>query len=161
MSAATKENIRKLLSITGVTHQQLADIAGVDRSAVSHWKSGKAEPRMGHLQKIADHYGITTANLANPHGMDYVHKGLDGRLHDDNSARIDALKSSVMELGSNSSAIDVLRLAMSVSQTKPSATMLTKDESYLLDMFRSLNVEGRGLVLSTVAAFVRSGSYAG
>jgi transcriptional regulator with XRE-family HTH domain len=41
------ENIVKLRTLTNTTQQQLADIAGVSRSAVSLWEIGKAEPRMG------------------------------------------------------------------------------------------------------------------
>lgn len=159
MSKATQENIKRLLAITGVTHQQLADIAGVDRSAVSHWKSGKAEPRMGHLQKIADHFGITTGNLINPNGMKYVRKGTDGRLRDNNTARIGDLRESVMSLDGMTSPMDVLGMELSVQQASMSVTRLTDEEFDLLEMFRTLNRNGRKLALSTIAAFVNSGSY--
>lgn len=159
MSRATQENIKRLLSITGATHQQLADIAGVDRSAVSHWKSGKSEPRMGHLQRIADHFGITTANLANPDGMKYVHKGRDGRLHDDSSARMDGIKSMIMTLSENPSDADLLRAAFTISSAPASVPRLTKDESELIDMFRDLDTDGRHTVLNVVAAMVRSGMF--
>lgn len=159
MSKATQENIKRLLAITGATHQQLADIAGVDRSAVSHWKSGKAEPRMGHLQRIADHYGITTANLVNPHGMKYVRKGTDGRLRDNNTARIGDLRDSVLSLEDIATPLDVYGMELSVRQASTAMTRLTDDEFDLLEMFRSLNQDGRKLALSTIAAFVNSGSY--
>ena len=159
MSKATQENIKRLLAITGVTHQQLADIAGVDRSAVSHWKSGKAEPRMGHLQKIADHFGITTENLMNPNGMKYVRKGTDGRLRDNNAARIGDLRQSVLSLDGTMSPMEVLGMEMSVKQASMSVTRLTDEEFDLLEMFRTLNRDGRKLALSTIAAFVNSGSY--
>lgn len=159
MSKATQENIRKLLALTGVTHQQLADVAGVDRSAVSHWKSGKAEPRMGHLQRIADHYGITTANLVNPNGMKYVRKGVDGKLRENYAARIDDLRESMLSLGGTSPAADLLGIEMSVRQASTPIASLTEEEHDLVDMFRSLNDDGRRLVLTTISAFVNSGSY--
>lgn len=159
MSKATKENIRKLLALTGATHQQLADIAGVDRSAVSHWKSGKAEPRMGHLQRIADYFGITTSNLADPNGMSYVYKGRDGKLHDDTSARLGDLKQAVLSFDSESAANDLFMATLSLQRSLRKGEPLTSDEKELLDMFRSLNETGRELALAMVAALVNSSSY--
>ena len=159
MSKATQENIKMLLSLTGATHQQLADIAGVDRSAVSHWKSGKAEPRMGHLQRIAGHYGITTANLANPGGMKYVRKGRGGRLHDDAAARLKDIKRSIMAFDDNTPIDDVLGVAMAIRHLPSTEDTLTESELEMLDLFRSLNDDGRDMAISVVAAMVKSGTY--
>lgn len=159
MSKATMENIRKLLSLTGATHQELADIAGVNRSAVSHWKSGKAEPRMGHLQRLADHYGITTSNLADPRGMAYVHKGVDGKLHDDNARRIGDLKRAVMSIDGESPLEDVMRMAISVYQASVESNKLSDEERELVDMYRSLDGSGRALATNMLAALVKSGEY--
>lgn len=159
MSRATQENIRRLLDITGTTHQQMADIAGVDRSAVSHWKSGKAEPRMGHLQRIADHFGIKVSNLSDPNGMKYVHRGADGKLHDDARARLIDLRESILSLDDQSPAEDMLGFAISLQNIPSESFRLSKDEVELLDMYRSLNEAGREMALSVVASFVKSGSY--
>ena len=159
MSRATQENIRRLLSLTGATHQQLADIAGVGRSAVSHWKSGKAEPRMGHLQKLADYYGITTANLANPDGMKYVHRGVDGRLHDDKAARADDLRAVAREILEGSGEMDAIVARLRVSATNEPPIRLTEDENRLLGMFRMLNQDGQHTIMTTLAAFIQSGIY--
>lgn len=159
MSKATQENIRRLLSVTGATHQQLADIAGVDRSAVSHWRSGKSEPRMGHLQRIADRFGITVSHLTEPNGMKYVYKGTDGKLHDDTESRINDLRESILSLDENSSTADVVGFAMSVQQAPEATHKLSRDEAELLDMYRSLNDAGREMARSVIASFVKSGSY--
>lgn len=159
MSKATQENIKRLLAITGATHQQIADIAGVDRSAVSHWKSGKSEPRMGHLQRIADHFGITTANLINIDGMRYVHKGRDGRLHDDNTAKLDGMKSIVMALDEKSSEVELLQAAIALRQAPMNVPKLSKDESEIIDMYRCLSDEGRHIVMSVMASMVKAGLF--
>lgn len=159
MSRATQENIKRLLAITGATHQQLADIAGVDRSAVSHWKSGKSEPRMGHLQKIADYYGIKVYNLSDPNGMAFVHKGVDGNLHEDRSARVSQIFRTLLDMRADDLDGDAINVEQLLNSNIEIHHKLEKSEVELLDMFRSLNEEGQNLVLSTVAAFVNSGSY--
>lgn len=66
------KNIVKLRSVFDVSQKELAHIAGVSRSAVAHWESGQTTPRMTVLQTIADHFGITKANLLEDNGMDNV-----------------------------------------------------------------------------------------
>lgn len=75
------ENIVKLRTLTNTTQQQLADIAGVSRSAVSLWEIGKAEPRMGAVQAMADHFGIRKANIIEEGGMDYIAASVTGKLY--------------------------------------------------------------------------------
>lgn len=75
------DNILKLRTLTGVTQQQLADIAGVSRSAVSLWEIGKAEPRMGAVQAMADYFGIRKANIIESGGMDGIGISAMGKLY--------------------------------------------------------------------------------
>lgn len=75
------DNILKLRTLTGVTQQQLADIAGVSRSAVSLWEIGKAEPRMGAVQAMADYFGIRKANIIESGGMDGIAISAMGKLY--------------------------------------------------------------------------------
>jgi len=75
------DNIVKLRTLTGVTQQQLADIAGVSRSAVSLWEIGKAEPRMGAVQAMADYFGIRKANIIESGGMDGIAISAMGKLY--------------------------------------------------------------------------------
>lgn len=67
--------------MTNTTQQQLADIAGVSRSAVSLWEIGKAEPRMGAVQAMADHFGLRKANIIEDGGMDGIAASVTGRLY--------------------------------------------------------------------------------
>lgn len=53
-----KENIKLLREKYKLSQKDLALIAGVTDKAVSTWESGAKEPRMGAIQKIADHFGL-------------------------------------------------------------------------------------------------------
>lgn len=75
------ENISALRELAKVTQGQLADIAGVTRGAVSQWETGVAEPRMGAIQRIADHYHIRKADLIEDGGMDGMVRSLGGRIY--------------------------------------------------------------------------------
>lgn len=67
-----RQNIIKLRELFDITQEQLADIAGVSRGAVSQWEGGFSEPRMGSIQKIADHFNISKSNIIEDDGMDYI-----------------------------------------------------------------------------------------
>ena len=57
------ENIKMLRDRYGLTQADLGEIAGVSDKAVSTWENGTAEPRMGAVQKIAEHFGITKGSI--------------------------------------------------------------------------------------------------
>ena len=57
------ENIKKLRESHGLTQSQLGDIAGVSDKAVSTWESGSREPRMGAIEKIAQHFGLSKSEV--------------------------------------------------------------------------------------------------
>lgn len=67
-----RENIIALRSLYNVTQEELAAIAGVSRGAVSQWEGGFSEPRMGAIQKIADHYNIMKSNIIEDGGMELI-----------------------------------------------------------------------------------------
>lgn len=64
-----RENIIELRRRYGITQEELAKIAGVSRGAVSQWEGGFSEPRMGAIQRIADHYGLLKSNIIEDDGM--------------------------------------------------------------------------------------------
>ncbi len=53
------ENIKRLRDTYGLTQDELGEIAGVSGKAVSKWENGAGDPRMGAIQKIADHFHIS------------------------------------------------------------------------------------------------------
>lgn len=66
------ENIKILRDKFDLTQQDIADIAGVSNKAVSTWENGTKEPRMGTIQKIADHFGIKKSQLIEDGGMNEI-----------------------------------------------------------------------------------------
>lgn len=57
------DNIKKLRIEYGLTQAELGAIAGVSDKAVSTWENGTAEPRMGAVQRMADHFRITKGEI--------------------------------------------------------------------------------------------------
>ena len=57
------ERIKWLRESHGLTQAELGVITGVSDKAVSTWESGKREPRMGAIQKMADYYHITKSAI--------------------------------------------------------------------------------------------------
>lgn len=64
------ENLKILREKFDLTQQDLADIAGVTNKAVSAWETGLKEPRMGAIEKIANHFRIKKSNIIEEGGMD-------------------------------------------------------------------------------------------
>lgn len=56
-------NIRRLRESHQLTQKELGAIAGVSDKAVSTWEKGIKEPRMGAIQKLAEHFGIPKSAL--------------------------------------------------------------------------------------------------
>lgn len=63
------ENIKLLRECYKLSQKELAQIAGVSDKAVSTWENGTKEPRMGAIQKIADHFGLKKSNLIEDYGL--------------------------------------------------------------------------------------------
>lgn len=57
------ENIRSLRVSRGLTQAQLGDAVGVSDKAVSTWESGKREPRISAVEKLAEFFGVTASAL--------------------------------------------------------------------------------------------------
>lgn len=57
------ENIKNLREARGLTQAQLGDAVGVSDKAVSTWESGKREPRMGVVEKLAAFFGVEKSTL--------------------------------------------------------------------------------------------------
>lgn len=67
---AISDNIKKLRKMYDLSQKDLALIAGVTDKAVSTWEQGMKEPRMGTIQKIADHFGLQKSNIIEDDGLD-------------------------------------------------------------------------------------------
>lgn len=63
------KNIKQLRLQYDLSQKDLAKIAGVSDKAVSSWENELKEPRMGTIQKIADHFGLQKSNLIEDSGL--------------------------------------------------------------------------------------------
>lgn len=59
----TAESIKRLREKYGMTQSDLGKIAGLSSKAVGAWESGRAEPRIGAIEKIAAYFGITKSEV--------------------------------------------------------------------------------------------------
>ena len=57
------DNIRRLRLRHGLSQAEFGAIAGVTDKAVSTWETGAKEPRMGAIQKLADHFHISKSDI--------------------------------------------------------------------------------------------------
>ena len=64
-----QQNIIKLRKRYDLTQDELAKIAGVSRGAVSQWEGGFSEPRMGAIQRIADHFDLKKSDIIEDDGL--------------------------------------------------------------------------------------------
>lgn len=58
MKRIISDNLKRLMREYRINQRQLAEIAGVSESTAGKWILQKAIPRMGAIQKIADHFGL-------------------------------------------------------------------------------------------------------
>ena len=70
------ENIKRLREMYGLTQAELGEIAGVSDKAVSTWEAGTKSPRMGAIQRMADHFGIKKSDIIDDAGMKPEKRGI-------------------------------------------------------------------------------------
>jgi len=54
---------KRLMRIAGITQESLAPLLGVQPATVSHYFTGKREPDIGQLMKLAKRLGVTVSEL--------------------------------------------------------------------------------------------------
>ena len=59
------EFLRRIRNTAGYTQKNIADLLGVDRSTYSYYETGKTEPNIRHLKKIAALYNLRLDDLVN------------------------------------------------------------------------------------------------
>ncbi|MEB8652896.1 XRE family transcriptional regulator [Bacillus cereus] len=67
------KNIKKLRDKHNLSQKEFGEIAGVSDKAVSTWEKGLKEPRMGAIQKIADHFGILKSDIIEDQDSNVTH----------------------------------------------------------------------------------------
>ncbi|MBR0373176.1 MAG: helix-turn-helix transcriptional regulator [Mogibacterium sp.] len=118
------DNIRSLRKQYFLTQEQLGEIAGVSDKAVSTWENGVAEPRMGAVRRMADHFNINISDI------------LDGPA----DAHQDGLNASASLLAREILADGELKKAVSCLQHRPELiesvlklSVLTQEELELIN----------------------------
>lgn len=56
-------NLKRYIARSGKDRRELADIWGFPYSTVTEWMNAKKYPRIDRIQKMADYFGITMADL--------------------------------------------------------------------------------------------------
>lgn len=56
-------NLRRLIDVSGKTQKEVADAIGVSQQIMNVWVRGKAIPRMGEIQRLADYFGVEKSDL--------------------------------------------------------------------------------------------------
>ena len=64
------ENIRRIRTQHDMTQEEFGKVAAVSAMAVSQWENGRAVPRMGAVQRIADYFNISKGEV--------IDEGTDG-----------------------------------------------------------------------------------
>lgn len=57
------ENLARLQAERGETNYRLAMAVGVHQTSIKNWKCGTSKPQYRHLSAIAEHFGISVADL--------------------------------------------------------------------------------------------------
>ena len=63
------ENINRLRKQAGMTQAELAEKLDVARSTITQWETGWSSPRMRMVQKLADVFGVTSADMLSETGL--------------------------------------------------------------------------------------------
>ena len=74
------DNIKRLREAHDLTQEQLGEIAGATDKAVSTWEKGKAVPRMGAIQRMADYFGISKSDIIEDKEKPILEDELDNEL---------------------------------------------------------------------------------
>lgn len=97
MSESTARNILKLRRLSGMTQDDFARIADVSRGAVAQWEGGRAEPRMGSIQRLSDYFHVPKAWIIEDDGMDGV-KMVSGALVKEAASEADEREATLVGL---------------------------------------------------------------
>ena len=72
-----QKNIKALREKHNMSQQDFGKIAGVSDKAVSAWENGTRTPRMGAIEKIANHFGINKSEIIEDEPLIHVRPNKD------------------------------------------------------------------------------------
>ena len=135
-----EERIQELRKGKGLSQEQLADVLGVSRQAVSKWESGQSLPEIEKLIAMSALFGVT---------IDYI---LKGETPPPQSARGDRRRSSKFS-AQILYAVAAMILAIGVIATLGRLS----DGTSTMDIYGGLIIESVGLALLLVGIFIAGG----
>lgn len=132
-----EERIQELRKVKGLSQEQLADVLGVSRQAVSKWESGQSLPEIEKLITMSELFGVT---------VDYILKG------ESSPARTDENRAA--QVGAQIvSAVAAMLLAIGIIASVGQLS----DGVYTMDIYGGLVIESVGIMLILVSWFLAGG----
>jgi len=129
--------IQELRKGKGLSQEQLADVLGVSRQAVSKWESGQSLPEIEKLIAMSQLFEVT---------VDYILKGEEPPVQDD--------KRRAARLGAQIvSAVATMMLAIGIIATVGQID----DGTYTMDIYGGLIIESVGIMLLLIGWFLAGG----
>lgn len=130
-----EERIQELRRRKGLSQEQLAEILGVSRQAVSKWEGGQSLPEVEKLIAMSALFDVT---------VDYILKGGTPQSGKRNDTRVGSL--TVSSVATMLLAIAVFAVAGQIS-----------DGTHTMDIYGGLIIESVGLMLMLVGFFIGGG----
>ena len=132
-----EERIQELRKGKGLSQEQIADVLGVSRQAVSKWESGQSLPEIEKLLSMSELFGVT---------IDYILKGETPPVQDD-KRRAARVGSQVV------SAVAFMLLAIGIVATVGQIS----DGTSTMDIYGGLVLTCVGVMLIIVSWFIGGG----
>lgn len=66
------ERLQKLRKNAGYSQEQVAEMLGLSRQAISKWENGQVNPEIDNIIKLTEIYGVSA---------DYILLGVENRIH--------------------------------------------------------------------------------
>ena len=139
-----EERIQELRKSKGLSQEQLAEVVGVSRQAISKWESGQSMPEIEKLMALSDLFGVS---------IDFILKG-ETAIAVDNQPR-NRQRSTIL------GAQVVLAAALMLLVVAVIAAVAEFSDSFdTIDIYGGLIIESTGVMLMLISWFIAGGKAA-
>lgn len=161
----TGERIKAARKQAGMTQQELAEKLEISFVGVSQWESGRRNPKESTLARIADVLDVPLGYLT---GSGFRGKAEIADFVNRAWPRADNHVKMLRETGEDQMEVDrwervcaqLLEIRDEISATlQEEQILLSNQEKHLLEIFRSLNTEGRRKILAIIGDYAKIGKY--
>lgn len=153
------DKIRELRTKKDISQQELAKIIGVSDQAISAWENNKKVPRMGSVEKLAAFFDVPKTyliedsigldKLAIPAAASVVGLAAGGPV-------MAAILGVLTAVGSLANTVDSHVDKKEKEDTLPFLMTKDEDEKELLQLYRSLSMEGKNAIKTMAQTLVKS-----